>query len=177
MKKNHIKNTPSSLGICRLFVIPLAIAIVPLSIAPDAFAENSRSSTKASRVKIRMVAGYARFENIDGESLFTYGAKFIMREPVNATLTPLVKRELPHIKSIAGIPSSRDDCTTMIEVREMTHRQHITEITQKCTRTNIPADDLDFHLKGSTVAVEYKDENNGPNGPVTGAQFLTVVGF
>ena len=156
-----------------MFVIPLAIAIVPLSIAPDAFAENLRSSTKASRVKIRMVAGYARYDTIEGESLFTYGAKFIMREPVNATLTAPVNRKFPHIKSIAGIPSSGDDCTRMIEVREMTIGQHVTEITQKCTRTNMRADDLDFHLIGSTVAVEYKANNNAP---VTGANFLQVTG-
>lgn len=176
MKKNLIKNTPNNtlatLHKCRLLVIPLAVATVTLCISPDAFAEKRRFSIKVNREQVKMVAGFARLGGIEGERTFIYGAKILKFWPIAGNLENSFNRKPPVIKSIAGIPVSEDDCTIMDEVREMANGRKVTETTQKCVRTDIPAEDLDFYQVGSSVAIEFSVANDAP---VTGANFLQVI--
>lgn len=174
LTENTLNNAPTTLHISRSFVTSLAIAITALCISPDGFAEEIRNNKNSSMQQTRMVAGFARV-NEEDRSL-EYGAKFITRMPEISTLTSTTRRAPVQIKMVAGRLSNIDDCSTTVEVRNLANGRKVAETTQKCIRTDISLEDIEFLEIGSTIAFEFGEAKDASDVyiPTSAANFISV---
>ena len=170
LTENKLNRTPTTLRICRSFIASLAITA--LCISPDGFAEETRNNMKQTR----MVAGFARVN--ENEMSLEYGAKFITRMPEISTLTSTTRRAPVQIKMVAGRLSNRDDCSTTVEVRKLANGRKVAETTQKCIRTDISLEDIEFLEIGSAIAFEFGEAKDASDVyiPKSAANFISVAG-